>query len=447
MEESLQLLTAIRSSHARVGSPLRVLLAVSGGADSLALMLSMAEFKSSLAIELTCCHVNHGLRDSSDAEEALVKEIAKTAGFNVIIKKVKVPKAGNLEANAREARYNALQEAAKEVNAEAIALAHHANDQAETLLMHLMRGTGPEGFTGMLEWRQPFWRPFLTLEKETLLHFLRSRNQSWAEDESNQDQRFLRNHLRLSVFPLLEKVSPGVSQRMARACRIMGDEQADWNRRVNAWLNAYARLESPFYFLLLAPFYRESLAMKRRILRAVCQSAGSQLDYEQTEALLAFVSHPAGETVNLPGNSRALLSSSRLHILPDAVKSVKVAWPQPRFINDMTGLGDGKTRQLMDGDAIQDARMRQGEPGDLIRPLGMKGSQPLRKYLAARGIDEPFRSYWPVFARGHEVFWVPGCGISGLAAVREDSRQRTGLEFVGRLPQDISKMEDQQYDT
>lgn len=441
------MLGTLKESHLRAGRPGRVMVAFSGGADSLALLHALAEARAELGIDLCCAHIHHGLRDASDEEARLAAEAA--AGLNIpfILKRVQVDRSGNLEAKAREARYSALLAAMCEFKADAIALAHHAQDQAETILMHLMRGAGTQGMAGMREWNPPYWRPFLNVPKPALIQYLNDRQLEWAEDESNSDIRYLRNRLRATVLPLLEQASPGASERIARAGCVIQEEQDDWAARESAWLSENAKHDAPFYFLLLEPFARQSTAFRRRLLRRLCESAGIPLDFSQTEALLAFTGGQPGTSLNLPRGASAFLSARRLHILPDAVKSMKVGWRQARFAPNLAGFGDGKKSQLVDADAIQGAVMRQAQNGDAIRPLGASGTQPLLKYLSARGIDRPFRPFWPVFAKGHEVLWVPGCGVSEQAAIKEHTKARTGLVFLDSLPHEINHTEGKWDDT
>ena len=179
--------------------------------------------------------------------------------------------------------------------------------------------------------------------------------------------------------------------------------------------------------------------MKRRLVRALCRPVCGELDYEQTEHLVAFVLESSASSLNLPRNVKAILSKERLHILPDDVKLTKLTWPQPLAAPVKEGMGDGLREQVVDEASIAGAVMRQVSPDDVISPLGVQGTQPIRKYLSAKGIDRPFRPFWPVYARGNQVLWVPGCGVSSNAAVTQNTVSKVKLVFSGILPHEINE--------
>ena len=167
------LVETIRDSYFRIGCPKSILVAYSAGADSLALLLGLMTVKNELPIEIVCAHVNHGLRASACADEKLAIDITRRLDIALMVKRVEVSREGNLEAAAREARYTALKQAMRESGAQVIALAHHADDQAETMMMNLARGSGLDGLAGMNEFRPPYWRPLLSIPKSVLIDALK----------------------------------------------------------------------------------------------------------------------------------------------------------------------------------------------------------------------------------------------------------------------------------
>ena len=178
------LVETIRDSYFRIGCPKSILVAYSAGADSLALLLGLMTVKNELPIEIVCAHVNHGLRASACADEKLAIDITRRLDIALMVKRVEVSREGNLEAAAREARYTAQSKPCGKW-AQVIALAHHADDQAETMMMNLARGSGLDGLAGMNEFRPPYWRPLLHT-KIGLIDALMRAGMRWAEDESNQ---------------------------------------------------------------------------------------------------------------------------------------------------------------------------------------------------------------------------------------------------------------------
>jgi len=434
------LLQAIRDSYRRIGKPPAVLLALSGGADSVALLHLLMMLQQEESFTLSAVHINHGLREASTKEEEFVRTLAAASDMPLHIKRVSVSRTGNLEAAARTARYAAFVEVLKASQSNVLALAHHAGDQAETVMMHLMRGAGLDGLSGMEEYRAPYWRPLLLCSKALLLEYLDDEGISHVLDESNLDLRFLRNDLRHNVLTRLEGHAPGAIVRIAKTAQMLRDENRLLKSLEDSWLMEYARMDPPFVFLLTAPFMEEPEALQRRLLRRLAAVYEISLDFEQTERLRAQVLQNQPGPINLPGGLKGFLSRERLHILHDDVKLTKRFWPQPLMAPAGEGMGDGLRDQVVDADRIQGAEMRPARRGDVISPLGTSGSQTIWKYLSARKVDQPFRPFWPVYARGSRVLWVPGCGVSADAAVTADTASRIRLVFTGTLPHEITRV-------
>ena len=202
----------------------RLLLAVSGGLDSICLAHYFIANREALGIEwLGIAHVHHGLRvGTADRDAAFVEAFAKTHNIPFFLKKLDGEALknaeGSLEENARDARYKALQEAAE--NCDAIVTAHHAGDQAETMYMRLRRGTTLAGLRGIQEVRDNIYRPLLNTTRAELLTYARENNLEWCEDESNSDVKFARNKVRHEFLPLLEKESPGAAMQLCRIAQL-----------------------------------------------------------------------------------------------------------------------------------------------------------------------------------------------------------------------------------
>ena len=202
----------------------RLLLAVSGGLDSICLAHYFIANREALGIEwLGIAHVHHGLRvGTADRDAAFVEAFAKTHNIPFFLKKLDGEALknaeGSLEENARDARYKALQEAAE--NCDAIVTAHHAGDQAETMYMRLRRGTTLAGLRGIQEVRDNIYRPLLNTTRAELLTYARENNLEWCEDESNSDVKFARNKVRHEFLPQLEKECPGAATQLCRIAQL-----------------------------------------------------------------------------------------------------------------------------------------------------------------------------------------------------------------------------------
>lgn len=237
-----------------------VVCAVSGGADSMALLWAMYLLKDKLQIRLSAAHFNHGLRgEESDRDEAFVADFCKGYGIDYVAGSgTVVPGAKGLEAAAREARYAFLRSLPGK-----IATAHTASDNAETVLMHLVRGTGLKGLGGVMPISGNVIRPMLSVTREEVLAFLQEYSIPFVEDSSNAGDDFLRNRLRHHIVPQLKKENPSLSQNLsAMALRLRQDEEALDAIACEKYTNAVADL------LVLQP------AIRNRVLAKILLNAG-----------------------------------------------------------------------------------------------------------------------------------------------------------------------------
>lgn len=195
----------------------RVLAAVSGGADSVALLHLLADLRRVLAVDLAAGHVDHGLRATAAEDADFVGDLARSLGLPFLLRRIRCEARGQSpEQAAREKRYEALHDMAREAGATRIATGHTATDQAETVILRLLRGSGPLGLAGILPaTRQGVVRPLLCATREEVRDFLRSRGLDWREDPSNSDRRFLRNRVRGEVLPLLRDLNPRIDFALA----------------------------------------------------------------------------------------------------------------------------------------------------------------------------------------------------------------------------------------
>ena len=195
----------------------------------MALLTLLLEVRPQFDLDLIVAHLNHNLRgNSSDEDQEFVRTLADRAGVRFISEKIPTQKVverkGSLENWAREQRYAFLSETAAGVHAQKVGLGHTMNDQAETLLMRLLRGSGTAGMSGMSPRRDVFIRPLLTIEHREVLEYLELRGVDWREDDSNLDTRFLRNKLRGSLIPSLRDYNPRIVQVLAGTATILREE-------------------------------------------------------------------------------------------------------------------------------------------------------------------------------------------------------------------------------
>ncbi|UCG35213.1 MAG: tRNA lysidine(34) synthetase TilS [Candidatus Omnitrophota bacterium] len=204
----------------------KLLLGVSGGPDSMCLLKVFSRLKDEYKLKLVCVHFNHGLRPSADKEEAFVHNFCKKEGIKFISEKKDVRKffkGDSLEQTARNLRFDFFLKCSREVKIKKIALGHHKDDLVETVLMRLIRGTGLRGLRGFLPKSKykslTVIRPLIEIEKSKILDWLKREKVSYCLDESNLEDKFLRNKIRLNLFPLLKELNPNIAQNLYNLSR------------------------------------------------------------------------------------------------------------------------------------------------------------------------------------------------------------------------------------
>lgn len=418
--------------------PEHVLVGLSGGADSVALLLLLLERGG----RVEAVHVNHGLRGAeSDADEAFVRALCEDQGVPLQVCRAEPPQGESPgEDWARRVRYGFFRQAMAACGAQALVLAHHRDDQAETLLMRLARGTGLSGLAAMAPETDMdglrVLRPLLGVSRAALREMLVERGQAWREDASNGDPRYLRNALRLEVLPRLERLAPGASARMAGTARLLReDEEAlDW------LAGRFLQDHDGGRCLPLAALAALPPGLQSRVLRAWW--AGEKLpplSRPQTEALRALLAAPAGQRCNLPGGWHGHRGWTHLHLtppepLPGAHGVTLTALPPDG------STGDGRRSQLTPEGWLDGLTLRTWEPGDWIRPYGGPGRKSLQDYFTDRHIDAPFRRRVPLICRGSEALLVGGVGAGDIPTMKHTD-QGVLLRWEGRIPwlDDVTK--------
>src|SRR5215475_515815 len=299
-------------AHAMLPPGAKVIVAVSGGADSMALLLALFQLRSVYNMTLIVAHVNHQLRGEEARQDALfVEQQAARLGLPfyqtcVDVKALQRSSGMSVQQAARQLRYRFLHALHQALNATRIALGHTADDQAETLLMRLVRGSGPAGFAGIPVVRLPFIRPLITVSRPAIYSYLQSEHCPWVEDSSNTHTVYLRNRIRLDLLPKLQQYNPRIVRRlneladMLRADSQVLEQQVDeWALQILAW-QVRSRVEICCRLFGLAP-----VAIQRRLLRRVIEALASSpeaIGFRHIERLRQFViSGKQGRRYSLPG--------------------------------------------------------------------------------------------------------------------------------------------------
>ncbi len=424
------------------------LIGFSGGADSTALLKMLIPLQREGILRLTAIHVHHGLRGAdADGDEAFARKTCEKEG--IPFRSVRVDLCGRSDEDAaREARYEAFRDCMRKERIPVLILAHHREDQAETFLMRLMRGAGPEGLGCMRpeETRDGYriLRPLLDFSRDELRAALEADGQPWREDGSNRDSRYFRNRIRAELLPRMEAMIPGAAGRIAAAAEMIALEGEALEGEAAAFLRAHAAEGR----IRRAPLLEVPEALRRRIVRRWWREAGPklperELNREQTEALSRLIREDGARTVNLPGGWRASRGREWIHLESGAENPPEAElWREADILFGAFRLkteksrgtpGDGKREQEVPAGFPEGCEIRTRRPGDRIRPFGMAGSKSLQDYLTDRGIDRAFRDRIPLLCRGKEVIWAAGVG-AGAVPPWDPGKKNIRLRWEGDMP-------------
>ena len=379
----------------------RILVAVSGGPDSTALLLMLHEAGRDIVV----AHYDHALRDGSAAVAAEVARRCDALGVPFISERREQPlPKGSLQAAARELRYAFLERARAEAGADWVALAHTADDVVEGSILHLLRGCGIAGLRGMPERRGRFVRPMLSTWRKDVRRFLDSRGVVPYEDPSNQDERFARVRVRLSILPALERDRPGIT------------------RRFHAAAMAAARVQER----------AEQSPAGAEFLKRLYTDAGGRrpgLSRKHIEAMLGLAgTGRGGRGVDLPGGLRFRIVGTLMEIVP----SRRPVEAPPRLeVRACAGCEDASAVHLAGGELHVGTRT----PGLRMRPLGGRGTRKLQDILVDARVPREERDRWPLVFAGDRLAWVPGVAVdSELATARHQPGRHVALLPMPALP-------------
>lgn len=412
-----------------------VILAVSGGPDSVVLLSLLHDLAPTLKINLHIFHMDHGLRGDESAEDArYVRRLAERFGIPASFVGLGPDflrlQGGSLQAAARSARHRELANLAQRLGTNKVALGHHRDDQAETVLMRFVRGTGPGGLSGIHPVRTvnglSLIRPLLCLTRADIEQFCADAELLPRLDPSNLKPAYVRNRIRLELVPYLQRqYNPGLPQSLAQLAEIVREEDLYLD---NLATQALDRCRIPGGTLTLdgAVLTRESLAIARRVVRQASKDvAGIDLHLDAVDAILeAARSREGTVNVQLPGTLWVSVEYGRCRFYleePMARHDQEAEWPVS--LSGATHIPElglsisieasrppvGPYESVLDLDRIPGPlAIRLRRPGDRIWPQGMDGSKKLQDILVDAKVPRRQRDQVPLLVAGDEILWVIG---------------------------------------
>lgn len=442
----LEKVCAYAVEHAMFAPGQTVLVAVSGGPDSVCLLDLLNRSRARLGISLHVAHLDHGLRGRASRNDArFVRRLADKMNLpcEVGVSDVKAlakSEGRSLEDAARQSRYRFLEEVSGRVGASRVALGHTRSDQAETVLLRLVRGSGATGLAAIRPVRDArYVRPLLEVSREEVENYLRFRGLRFCKDLTNLDLRFTRNRLRRDLLPRLRlDYNPDVEGALARAATLLSAED-DWLEEQAGRALSKSRQLAPSGKIVLDVnrVLGYHLALRRRVIRKALEETGCEgdsLGFGGVERLVkALGGHPVAFQVSeevsascdgsslilsrrvlpfdipvrIPGRTRilplGLVLSARIRSVADVEPLVHSAGPFDAFL-DLRALDPGVS-------------LRNPRKGDRIHPLGGSGSRKVSDLLIDARVPRPLRDSVPILAQGSTVHWVAGHRIANQARV------------------------------
>ncbi len=456
--------------HHLVSGGEKLLVAVSGGPDSVCLLNILVKLQRELTIKLYIAHLNHQLRGAeSEADAGYVSDLAHQLGIPAIIDKrdVKGYQAQqrlSLEEAAREVRYSFLTQVARSIGANQVAVGHTIDDHIETILMHLIRGTGTRGLRGL----QPItvWqsgsnsltivRPLLTVSHQETEDYCHHHQLMPRLDASNLSLSPLRNRIRHQLLPLLESYNPRVAEALLRTGRIASDDIDFLDKEIVRLWDEIAQEQEGAIFLDKERFDQLPSALQRYLLRASAEKLlGSAKDIEtrHIEAMMSALNKPAGKKLNLPGGiifsieynkyliSRDPAALSPFPILRDEFQlkipgeTLLPSWRIEATIvsKEQMSEEDKDFTAYFDLDKTGDKLLvRSRQPGDRFQPLGMSQPKKVNEFMIDAKIPNAWRQQIPLVCSPQHILWVVGWRIDDRVKVTDTTKQILCLKFERR---------------
>jgi tRNA(Ile)-lysidine synthase len=428
-----------------------------------ALLRLLLELQPRIGFVPCVIHVNHLLRGrSSNGDEKFVASLAKSKRLQFFLKRVNIAalakkQKANLEEVARRERYAFFEELGREERVDRVAVAHTADDQAETVLAHILRGTGLSGLRGIHAEAGIVFRPLLGVRREELRRYLKTLKQTWREDATNRDMTRTRARIRKKLLPMLEKdFNAGVVEHLCQLAELAGEDENFLELQVAEWLKKSAQETSAGIAVGLGDFVRAPRALRSRALRTIVagvKTRRGQLSLEHVEAVLQLAEQQeSGKTLQLPGGVEARRERDVLRFRACGTQGKSAAGKRLKEYAHEVDLRGGKAelrlvelstvlhfrvidwlaegRETKETGAVLDRSqvmlplvVRNWRPGDAMRPRGHQKAHKLGRLLNEKSISRWEKETWPVLTSGGKLAWVRGLGECVEFAVRPETRK------------------------
>lgn len=419
-----------------------VIVGVSGGADSLCLLHVLNTLKNELNIKVFAAHLNHQFRGiEADLDAEFVEQICTAWGIPHVIRSFDVSayakeKGLSSEEAGREIRYKLFDEVKEIVKGNKIAVAQNLNDNVETILMRLIRGTGLEGLKGIDAVRDDIIRPLLDQDRQSIEEYCRQNNLEPRIDKTNLQPIYLRNKIRLELIPYLkQRFNPNINDAVIRLGQVVREENNYLEQQTLELLKDLGEIREDGIAIKTESLKQLHPAMQKRLLRKAVESVANTLngfEYKHFQGIIDLLDKSTRATIELPKDLKAYISYENLIICKKIENTDKKCYYKLKYdydnfiveINEMLSVKLISSEELtsvpksfntiyIDADKIKhDLVIRNREQGDVFSPIGMKGSKKLKDYFIDKKIPREKRDQVLLLADGNEIVWILGSIIS-----------------------------------
>jgi tRNA(Ile)-lysidine synthase len=419
-----------------------IVIGVSGGADSLCLLHVLNTLKDELQVKLFAVHLNHQFRGlDADADADFVEKICKAWNVPYKIETFDVPayaKQQGLspEEAGREIRYKLFGEAKEALKATKIAVAQNLNDNIETILMRLIRGTGLEGLKGIDAVRDDIIRPLLRQNRSAIEEYCQQNSLEARVDKTNLEPIYLRNKIRLELLPYLrQRFNPNIDEAIERMGQVVREENNYLEQQTEMLMQSIGELNNNCITIKTESIRNLHPAMQKRLLRKAVENIATTLnsfEYKHFQGILELLNKSTGAAIELPKGLKAYISYENLIICKNIENTdkkcyYKLKYNYNNYINEidvninvklisggeLSSVPKNFNTVYIDADKVKyELIVRSREQGDIFSPIGMKGSKKLKDYFIDKKIPKEKRDQVMLLTDGNEIVWILGSLIS-----------------------------------
>ncbi len=421
----------------------RIVAGISGGADSVCLLLLLQEYRKRVPLELSVVHVNHGIRPDAGEDAAYVETLCQREGIPFYLRTGNVKKLAEEEKCSEEdagrrIRYRAFEEIAVKTDSNKIAVAHNSNDRAETMLFHLFRGSGLKGLRGILPVRNHIIRPVLCLDRQEIEEYLREREVQWCTDSTNAGDDYARNRIRHHILPYAEQeIVPGTVEHMGRTADLLAETEEYLEEQTESALekcivdrektasseefpeNGFNRVELDVEkFLTFHPVIEKRMLL---MLSEKLSPTGKDIEAVHIRDMLTLFTREGNRKISLPMNLTAYRQYGKVvlekgnQVLPGEAVLPEMEFSE-FFMKNRQEVPRNQYTKWFDYDKMKESPViRFRQTGDFLTIADGEGRmfhKSLKDYMITEKIPKEMRDRIPVLAEGSHVLWLVGYRIS-----------------------------------